>query len=87
MLNNLNLAALGQYIDLVKNKPEEGKAFMGITARWKGGVNAEITTHAKKIGSQENSRQFKFMSGEPEELLGDNNYPGPQGYMLGGMAG
>lgn len=39
MLNNLNLTAFGQYTDLVKQKPEEGTAFMGITAQWKGGVN------------------------------------------------
>lgn len=86
MLNNLNITALQQYIDLVKSKPKEGIAKMGITANWKGSVNTEIITHPKKIGSQVNSKQFTFMAGEPEELLGDNNHPGPQDYMLGGMA-
>lgn len=87
MLNNVNIAALEQYIGLVQLQPEEGCAIMGITADWKGGVNTKITTHAKKVGSKVNDKQFNFMVGEPEELLGDNNYPGPQDYMLGGMAG
>lgn len=87
MLNNMNIAALEEYIALVKDNPEEGRAIMGITADWIDGVNTKITTNGKKVGSKFNDKQFAFMIGEPEELLGDNQYPGPQDYMLGGMAG
>lgn len=87
MLNNVNLEALGNYVALITNKPAEAVAALGITATWKGGVNTEITTHSKKIGSTPVEKRFKYNIGEPEELLGDNLYPNPQDYILGGLAG
>jgi len=87
MLNNLNLEALGKYIDIIKSQPEEAIAKVGITAHWKDGVNTTITTHPKKIGSATVAKTFEYTIGEPEELLGDNHYPNPQDYILGGMAG
>ncbi|WP_345330885.1 OsmC family protein [Mucilaginibacter defluvii] len=60
---------------------------MGVTANWKGGVETEITTHPKNIGSKPAAKQFTYSIGEPEALLGDNRYPNPQDYLLGGMAG
>jgi uncharacterized OsmC-like protein len=87
MLNNLNLPALQEYIETVKQKPEEGLLSLGITAAWKGGVNTEITTHSKTLGSKHIERQFTYAIGEPEELLGANQAPNPQDYILGGMAG
>lgn len=87
MLNNLNLPALQEYIETVKQKPEEGLFSLGITAAWKGGVNTEITTHGKIFGSKHVEGQFNYSIGEPEILLGDNQSPSPQDYILGGMAG
>lgn len=87
MLNNVNLEALGNYVELISSKPEEAVAALGVTASWKGGVNTEITTHSKKIGTVSVEKQFKYSIGEPEELLGDNLHPNPQDYILGGLAG
>ena len=87
MLNKINLGALEGYIESIKNNAAEAIVSVGISANWKGGVNTEITTHPKKVGSAEIAKQFSYMIGEPEELLGDNHYPNPQDYMLGGMAG
>ena len=87
MLNNVNLDALGDYVELISNKPEEAIAALGVTASWKGGVNTEVTTHSKKIGSAFVEKQFRYSIGEPKELLGDNLYPNPQDYILGGLAG
>ncbi|MCT2406073.1 OsmC family protein [Chryseobacterium antibioticum] len=87
MLNNVNLEALGNYVEVITNKPTEAIAALGVTATWKGGVNTEITTHSKKIGSVSVEKQFKYNIGEPAELLGDNLNPNPQDYILGGLAG
>lgn len=87
MLNNVNLEALGNYVNVISEQPAEAIAALGITATWKGGVNTEITTHSKKIGSTSVEKQFKYSIGEPEELLGDNLSPNPQDYILGGLAG
>lgn len=87
MLNNINLEALGNYVNAIKENPKEAIAKMGITAYWKGGVNTEITTYKKSVGSANNAQQYTFNIGEPAELLGDNLYPNPQNYILGGVAG
>jgi|SRR5579859_3929514 len=87
MLNNLNLPALQAYIETVRQKPAEGLLSLGVTAAWKGGVQTEITTHGKILGSKHIERQFTYSIGEPEELLGANQSPNPQDYILGGMAG
>lgn len=87
MLNGVNLEALGNYVELISNKPDEAIAALGVTANWKGGVSTEITTHSKKIGSVPVEKKFKYSIGEPEELLGDNLHPNPQDYILGGLAG
>jgi len=87
MLNDVNLEALGNYIELIGSEPHEAILASGITARWMGGVNTEITTHAKQIGSILVEKQFTYQIGEPKELLGDNLNPNPQDYILGGLAG
>lgn len=87
MLNGINLEELEQYVKLITEKPAEAISSYGITAKWLGGVNTEITTHNQMVGSKEIPKDFKFTIGEPEELLGKNKYPTPQDYLLGGLAG
>lgn len=87
MLNGINLDGLEQYVELITEKPTEAISSYGITAKWLGGVNTEITTHNQMVGTKEIKKDFKFTIGEPEELLGKNAYPTPQDYLLGGLAG
>lgn len=87
MINNFNLEALGQYVEVIKNDASEAVAALAITANWKGGVTTEITTHPKKIGSTLVAKEFKYLIDEPQELLGNNLHPNPQDYILGGLAG
>jgi uncharacterized OsmC-like protein len=87
MINDFNLEALGEYVEVIKNDSAEAIAELAITANWKGGVTTEITTHPKKIGSAVIEKQFKYLIDEPEELLGKNLHPNPQDYILGGLAG
>lgn len=72
---------------LVRENPQEAISSYGITATWKVGVQTEISTHNQKVGSKEVIKNFSYTIGEPEELLGNNAYPTPQDYLLGGMAG
>lgn len=87
MINNFNLVALGEYVKVITNEPEEAIAALGVTANWKGGVTTEITTHSKKIGSAIVEKQYKYLIDEPKELLGNDLHPNPQDYILGGLAG
>lgn len=87
MINNLDIQALKKYTAVITENPEEAISSYGITAVWKGGTKTEIRTHNQKVGSKEIVKNFNFMIDEPQELLGSNEYPTPQDYLLGGMAG
>ena len=87
MLNNINLKALEEYTNVITEKPLEAISSYGIIASWKGGVETEIKTLNQKVGSKEVFKNFVYTIGEPEELLGTNQNPTPQNYLLGGMAG
>jgi len=87
MLNGINLEGLQEYIEVITEKPSEAISSYGITARWLGGVNTQISTHNQKVGQKTIQKDFKFIIGEPEELLGNNQHPTPQDYLLGGLAG
>lgn len=87
MLNGINLEGLAQYTELITKQKEEAISAYGITAEWLGGTQTKVTTHNQKVGSIEIKKDFTFTIDEPNELLGNNSFPTPQDYLLGGMAG
>lgn len=87
MINGINLDGLQQYVDLITEQPNEAISGYGITAKWLGGVKTEISTHHQQVGSKRVIKDFKFNIDEPNELLGNNAFPTPQDYLLGGLAG
>ncbi|CAH7053785.1 conserved hypothetical protein [Vibrio chagasii] len=86
-LNGLNLEDLSAYTKVITDDATQAVSEYGIVAEWKGGVHSEIRTLNQKVGGTEIVKDFTFDVGEPEELLGNNAYPTPQDYLLGGMAG
>jgi len=86
-LNGIKLDDLAAYTQVITDNPAEAISEYGIVAEWKGGVHSEIRTLNQKVGNKEIVKDFTFHVGEPEELLGNNAYPTPQDYLLGGMAG
>ena len=86
-LNGIKLDDLAAYTQVITDNPVEAISEYGIVAQWKGGVHSEIRTLNQKVGGKEIIKDFRFQVGEPEELLGNNAYPTPQDYLLGGMAG
>lgn len=87
MLNNINLNALADYSSIIQENPLEAISSYGVTASWRGGVETQINTLNQKVGSKEIIKKFTYLIDEPNELLGNNKYPTPQDYLLGGMAG
>ncbi len=86
-LNGIDLKALKVYTDQITEVPGDAVSSYGIEARWCGGVHSEIHTLNQRLGETEIPKDFQFHVGEPEQLLGDNAFPTPQEYLLGGMAG
>ncbi|PQJ47170.1 osmotically inducible protein OsmC [Vibrio campbellii] len=86
-LNGIKLDDLAAYTQVITEDAAQAISEYGIVAEWKGGVHSEIRTLNQKVGGKEIVKDFSFEVGEPEELLGNNAYPTPQDYLLGGMAG
>ncbi|NDJ80245.1 OsmC family protein [Vibrio campbellii] len=86
-LNGIKLDDLAAYTQVITEDAMQAISEYGIVAEWKGGVHSEIRTLNQKVGGKEIVKDFSFEVGEPEELLGNNAYPTPQDYLLGGMAG
>lgn len=86
-LNGIKLNDLAAYTQVITEDATQAISEYGIVAEWKGGVHSEIRTLNQKVGGKEIVKDFSFEVGEPEELLGNNAYPTPQDYLLGGMAG
>ena len=86
-LNGIKLDDLAAYTQVITDHPEQAISEYGIVAEWRGGVHSEIRTLNQYIGGKEVVKDFSFHVGEPKELLGNNAYPTPQDYLLGGMAG
>ncbi|PMO40193.1 osmotically inducible protein OsmC [Vibrio sp. 10N.222.52.B12] len=86
-LNGIKLDDLAAYTHVITEDATQAISEYGIVAEWKGGVHSEIRTLNQKVGGKEIVKDFSFEVGEPEELLGNNAYPTPQDYLLGGMAG
>lgn len=87
LLNGIDLEALTTYAEQVAAVPGDAVSSYGIEAHWRGGVHSEIRTLNQRLGDTLIEKDFRFDVGEPEQLLGDNRYPTPQEYLLGGMAG
>lgn len=87
MLNDIDLNGLDSYIKKIGTDPSEAISSYGISAVWQGGVTTKVTTGNQWVGSAEVEKNFSFTVGEPKELLGDNQHPTPQDYLLGGLAG
>ena len=86
-LNGIKLDDLAAYTQVITDHPEQAMSEYGIVAEWRGGVHSEIRTLNQYIGGKEVVKDVSFHVGEPKELLGNNAYPTPQDYLLGGMAG
>ena len=87
MLNGINLDGLKQYTALITQDKKEAISSYGITAQWLGGTKTKVATHNQKIGATQIEKKFEFTIDEPKELLGENDFPTPQEYLLGGLAG
>ncbi|MET1255995.1 OsmC family protein [Aliikangiella maris] len=85
MRNNISVSALSEFVNEVKNSPEEGIASYGVELDWQSGTRSKVRTLPMEIGPHKVSRDFSWTIDEPRQLLGTNHAPNPQEYLLSGM--
>ena len=87
MRNNINIAALSEYVNEVKESREQSQIKYGVNIDWISGMKTEATVQNINLGGQKLVRNFNFIMDEPNQLLGLNSNPTPQEYLMAGVAG
>lgn len=84
-LNNLDVEALKTAIRDIKADPAKGKTSWRVTTEWRGGTRSDTKVDGFVIGGQQVRQDFTIPIDEPRELLGSDQYPNPQEYLLAAM--
>src|SRR5919106_455613 len=82
VVNGIDVAALKDVIEQVKDDPGKGLVEFRVKSEWKGQTRSETSIDTYKIGGKEVQRRFKMTVDEPLELLGENTAPNPQEYLM-----
>jgi uncharacterized OsmC-like protein len=82
IVNGIDVDALKDVVEQVKNDPAKGLVEFRVKSQWKGRTRSETSIDSYKIGGKEVERRFKMTVDEPLELLGENTAPNPQEYLM-----
>ena len=84
-LNGIDVAALSQAADAIRNDPADGMTTWTIRSRWMGGTRADHHVEGCQIGDAHVKRCFTIKTDEPLELCGTNQFANPQEYLLAAL--
>lgn len=84
-LNGINVAALQECADSIRQSPTEGNTSWKVSSTWKGGTRSDHNVAGCSIGGKFIPREFTMRSDEPEELCGTNRFANPQELLLAGL--
>lgn len=84
-INDINVKGLKAFIGEIEENKNSAMIDYKVNLEWQGGTKSKVTTKGIQLGEEKLERNFSFIVDEPEQLLGENNYPTPQEYLLGGM--
>ncbi len=85
MRNSIPVSALSEYVNEIKEFPAEGIAKYGVELNWETGTRSRVKALTMEVGPHVVSRDFEWVIDEPRQLLGTNQAPNPQEYLLSGM--
>lgn len=81
-VNGLDLQALGQLVEEIKNDNTKGFVRFKVASTWKGQARSESRVQSYFMDGQEVPREFSIVADEPLELLGQNTAPNPQELLM-----
>jgi len=83
--NDINVEALKSYMGELSKGNKPGAIDYHLNLEWIGGTQTKVHTQEIVLDNDVEKRDFTFKIDEPLELLGKNEYPTPQEYLLAGM--
>src|SRR4029453_15449745 len=81
-VNGVDLEALGQLVEEIKNDETKGFVRFKVASTWKGQTRSEARVRSYFMNGQELPREFSIKADEPFELLGQNTNPNPQELLM-----
>lgn len=84
-INGFDTQGLKTMVDKVAAHETEGIARFQVATRWQGGTRSETSVNAYELGGRKYSKNFKIVTDEPCELLGENCAPNPQEVLMAGL--
>lgn len=85
MRNGIATAALSEFVNEVRETPEEAVMDYGINITWESGTRSHVEAKPMVIGGHKVSRKFSWKADEPRQLLGTNHAANPQELLLSGL--
>jgi uncharacterized OsmC-like protein len=85
IVNGLDVDALHQVIEEVKNEPAKGIVEFRVKTAWQGQARSETSVERYKLGGKEIKRRFRINADEPLELLGQNTSANPQELLMAAL--
>jgi uncharacterized OsmC-like protein len=86
-VNGIDTAALSDVAAAVGENPALGMVDINVKTTWLGQTQCETEVTKFALGGETLPRSFSFRTDEPLELLGTNEHPNPQEFLLGSMNG
>ncbi|MGE4365329.1 MAG: OsmC family protein [Mycolicibacterium sp.] len=84
-INGLDVSALGEFAESVRQDTANGNVQFSVTTRWQGQTKTVTTTESYSLGGQRYPREFQIAADEPVELLGSGSAPNPQELLMAGL--
>ena len=81
-VNGLDLQALEDTVEAVKQDPGLAAVAFRVTTDWKGQTRSESRVESYTLGGNRIERAFTIAADEPAELLGTNSAPNPQELLM-----
>ncbi|MDI3313384.1 MAG: OsmC family protein [Mycobacterium sp.] len=84
-VNGLDVAALGEFAETVKQDPANGRVQFNVKTQWQGQTRTVTSIESYSLGGQRYPRNFEIAADEPVELLGSGSAPNPQELLMAGL--
>lgn len=84
-LNGINVAALTQFAEGIRQNPSNAEAKFEVHTRWDGQTRSVATVKSYGLRGRSHARDFTIVADEPPELLGGNSAPNPQELLMAAL--
>lgn len=85
LVNGIDVDALKTVAGEVAADPKKGATSWRVATAWKGGTRSDTSVKSCSIGGNVVKKDFTIAVDEPTELLGTNQFPNPQEYLLAAL--